>query len=49
MTDEQSVKLKDLSFSSSHFLPHKLLCGTLQVISVIISVVAGNGANGFNF
>lgn len=49
MTDEQSVKLKDLTFSSSHFLPHKLLCGVLQVISVIISAVARNGAGGFNF
>lgn len=25
------------------------MCGTLQVISVIISAVAGNGASGFNF
>lgn len=25
------------------------MCGTLQVISVIISTVAGNGASGFNF
>lgn len=25
------------------------MCGTLQVISVILSTVAGNGASGFNF
>lgn len=25
------------------------MCGTLQVIRVIISAVAGNGASGFNF